>query len=54
MEAWGFFLLGLVLYSTIVRAEYPELGSNFVPSLISVALVFWIGLKLKKRKSTLQ
>ncbi|MBU9854718.1 YijD family membrane protein [Rahnella bonaserana] len=48
------FLLGLLLYSTIVRAEYPELGSNFVPSLISVALVFWIGLKLKKRKSTLQ
>jgi len=46
------FLLGLLLYSTIVRAEYPELGSNFLPSLICVVLVFWIGLKLKKRKSS--
>jgi|SRR5471030_108540 len=47
------FLLGLLLYSTIVRAEYPQLGSNFLPSLICVALVFWIGTKLKKRKSNL-
>ncbi len=46
------FLLGLLLYSTIVRAEYPELGSNFLPSLICVALVLWIGIKLKKRKSS--
>lgn len=46
------FLLGLLLYSTIVRAEYPELGSNFLPSLICVALVMWIGVKLKKRKSS--
>lgn len=46
------FLLGLLLYSTIVRAEYPELGSNFLPSLICVALVLWIGVKLKKRKSS--
>lgn len=46
------FLLGLLLYSTIVRAEYPQLGSNFLPSLICVALVFWIGIKLKKRKSS--
>ncbi|MFS7248691.1 YijD family membrane protein [Rahnella inusitata] len=46
------FLLGLLLYSTIVRAEYPELGSNFLPSLICVALVLWIGVKLKKCKSS--
>ena len=46
------FLMGLLLYSTIVRAEYPELGSNFLPSLICVALVLWIGVKLKKRKSS--
>lgn len=46
------FLLGLLLYSTIVRAEYPELGSNFLPSLICVALVLWIGVKLKKGKSS--
>ncbi|QLK59389.1 YijD family membrane protein [Enterobacteriaceae bacterium Kacie_13] len=47
------FLLGLLLYSAIVRAEYPELGSNFLPSLVCVALVFWIGVKLKKRKSSI-
>lgn len=45
------FLLGILLYSTIVRAEYPQIGSNFLPSVICVVLVFWIGIKLKKRKS---
>ncbi|WP_114194749.1 YijD family membrane protein [Edaphovirga cremea] len=44
------FLLGLLLYSAIVRAEYPQIGSNFLPSIISVVLVFWIGVKLKNRK----
>ncbi|PWC09712.1 hypothetical protein B4923_19150 [Brenneria roseae subsp. americana] len=44
------FLLGLLLYSAIVRVEYPVIGSNFVPSLLCVALVFWIGLKLRARK----
>ncbi|MFU2315429.1 YijD family membrane protein [Rahnella sp. PCH160] len=48
------FLLGLLLYSAFVRVEYPELGSNSLPTLICVALVFWIGLKLKKRKSAAQ
>ncbi|MCL2897096.1 YijD family membrane protein [Brenneria tiliae] len=45
------FLLGLLLYSAIVRVEYPAIGSNFVPSILCVVLVFWIGLKLKARKS---
>ncbi|MFC0141144.1 YijD family membrane protein [Erwinia mallotivora] len=49
--AAAFFLLGILLYSAIVRAEYPALGSNFVPTLLMVALVFWIGLKLRSRKS---
>lgn len=44
------FLLGLLIYSAIVRVEYPDIGSNFVPSLLCVALVFWIGLKLRARK----
>jgi hypothetical protein len=39
------------LYSTLVRAEYPQLGSNFLPSVICVVLVFWIGYRLKKRKA---
>ncbi|MEC5319586.1 YijD family membrane protein [Brenneria populi subsp. brevivirga] len=43
------FLLGLLLYSAIVRVEYPAIGSNFIPSLLCVALVLWIGLRLKSR-----
>lgn len=45
------FLLGMLLHSTIIRAEYPQIGSNFLPSVICVVLFFWIGAKLKKRKS---
>lgn len=45
------FMLGLLLYSTIVRAEYPQIGSNFLPAILSVALVFWIGVKVKARKT---
>jgi hypothetical protein len=29
-------LLGVLLYSAIVRAEYPQIGSNFLPAIISV------------------
>ncbi len=25
------FILGVLLYSTVVRAEYPDIGSNFFP-----------------------
>ncbi|QHB30868.1 YijD family membrane protein [Yersinia canariae] len=45
------FLLGILLYSAIVRVEHPAIGSNFVPSILSVVLVFWILFKLKTRKS---
>lgn len=44
------FVLGLLLYSTIIRAEHPQLGSNFAPSVICVVLVFWIAYRVKKRK----
>lgn len=43
------FVLGLLLYSSIVRAEYPQIGSNFLQSVICVVLVFWIGYRLKRR-----
>ena len=49
--AAGCFLLGLLLYSAIVRAEYPQIGSNFLPSILCVALVLWLGVKLKARKA---
>ncbi len=44
------FVLGLLLYSTIVRAEHPQMGSNFIQSVICVVLVFWIAYRMKKRK----
>ncbi|MGL9773394.1 MAG: YijD family membrane protein [Sodalis sp. (in: enterobacteria)] len=46
------FLLGLLLYSAIVRAEYPAIGSNFVPSILAVVLVLWIGRRLKILRRT--
>lgn len=48
--AAGFFLLGILLYSAIVRAEYPEIGSNFVPTILMVAVIFWIAVKWRARK----
>ncbi|NIH15892.1 YijD family membrane protein [Serratia symbiotica] len=45
------FLLGLLLYSAIMRVEHPQIGSNFLPSILCVALVFLIGFKLKVRKA---
>ena len=47
------FILGVLLYSTVVRAEYPDIGSNFLPAVLSVALVFWIGSRMRGRKSQL-
>ncbi|WP_413736592.1 YijD family membrane protein [Sodalis sp. RH21] len=41
------FLLGLLMYSAIIRVEYPVIGSNFVPAILVVVLVFWIGRRLK-------
>lgn len=33
-------------------AEYPDIGSNFFPAVLSVAMVFWIGYKMRNRKDT--
>jgi len=43
------FILGVLLYSAVVRAEYPDMGSNFLPALLAVILVFWIGFRLRNR-----
>ncbi|MDU4311495.1 MAG: DUF1422 family protein [Klebsiella michiganensis] len=45
------FILGVLVYSTVVRAEYPDIGSNFFPAVLSVIMVFWIGYKLRNRKN---
>lgn len=49
--AAAFFLLGILVYSAIVRAEYPEIGSNFVPTILMVVVVFWIAVKWRARKA---
>ncbi|QKJ88995.1 hypothetical protein PMPD1_4090 [Paramixta manurensis] len=48
--AAAFFLLGILLYSAMVRAEYPEIGSNFIPTILMVVVIFWIGLRIRARK----
>ncbi|MDC9598111.1 YijD family membrane protein [Xenorhabdus anantnagensis] len=48
--AMGCFFLGMFMYSAFIRMEYPGIGSNFLPVIISTALVFWIYLKMKGRK----
>ncbi|HEY3986386.1 YijD family membrane protein [Cedecea sp.] len=45
------FVLGVLLYSAGVRVEYPAIGSNFVPSILSVVLLFWILVKVRSRKA---
>lgn len=44
------FVLGVLLYSSVVRVEYPAIGSNFLPSILSVVVLFWILFKLRTRK----
>ena len=44
------FILGVLLYSTVVRAEYPDIGSNFFPAVLSVVMVFWIGYRMRNPK----
>lgn len=44
------FVFGILLYSAVVRAEYPEIGSNFLPAVLSVVVLFWIGYKIRARK----
>lgn len=47
--AAGCFILGVLVYSAVVRAEYPAIGSNFLPSVLAVILLFWIGYRLRNR-----
>ncbi|MGS6366510.1 DUF1422 family protein [Enterobacter hormaechei] len=41
------------LYSTVCREEYPDLVCNFLPAVVSVALLFGIGSRMLSRKSQL-
>lgn len=47
----GCFLFGLLLFNAMIRAEYPQIGSNFVPSILCVLLALWLIIKLRGRPS---
>lgn len=45
------FILGIAIYSALIRVAYPSVGKNLLPVIVCLALIFWIGVKLKKVKS---
>lgn len=45
------FILGVLLYSTVVRVEYPAIGSNFFPTILTVVVAFWIAYRMRNRKT---
>lgn len=42
------FILGIFLYSTAVRVQHPDIGSNFLPVVLSVIIIFWMGSRLRR------
>lgn len=38
----GLFVIGVLTYTTFVRMEYPELGSNVLPLIIVLGLSAWV------------
>ena len=49
----GIFFLGLFGYADLLRAQYPEFGSNFIPATIIVILALWLYTSWKSRKKEL-
>lgn len=50
----GNFFLGLFAYAAILRVQHPEVGSNFIPATIIVALALWLYTSWKTRKKEQQ
>lgn len=40
------FVVGALGYAVCIRVLFPEIGSNFLPLMICMALVFWMLHKL--------
>jgi len=38
----GLFVIGVLTYTTFLRIEYPELGSNFLPLMLVLGLSVWV------------
>lgn len=47
------FVLGILVFSAVIRAEYPDIGPNFLPSVLAVIVLFWIGSKVRARNAAL-
>lgn len=47
----GSCLLGLFGYVTVILVEYNNMGSNMIPTLICLALLFWVTYQYSKLKS---
>ncbi|ELR63290.1 ATPase of the AAA+ class [Photobacterium marinum] len=44
--AFACFLVGAFGYSAFLRAQTPDMGSNFLPLIIALGLLFWVVYKL--------
>ncbi|MGF1682989.1 YijD family membrane protein [Photobacterium minamisatsumaniensis] len=44
--AFACFLVGAFGYSAFLRAMAPEMGSNFLPLMITLGLLFWVTYKM--------
>lgn len=44
--AFACFLVGGFAYSAFLRAQLPEMGSNFLPLMIALALLVWVAYKM--------
>lgn len=40
------FLIGIFGYSSVLRTDYPEMGSNYFTVMILLVLVIWLALKM--------
>ena len=40
------FLIGVFGYSSFLRVQFPEMGTNFLSIIITLALLAWLAVKL--------
>ena len=48
----GTFFLGLFSYNALMRAEYPEAGSNYFSAVFIVIIALWLYRAMKQRRAT--
>jgi uncharacterized membrane protein len=40
------FFIGVFAHSAFLRVQYPEMGSNFIPLILTLLLAAWLSIKL--------